>query len=180
MSKKPVTFWGKVVKEIKSILAVTLYFALWLGVLMFLKKLMLEDYNIEFSGVSIALISALIMAKVVLLMELIKLGSWVERQPAIVDIIIRTLLYSIGVLFVSLLEKAFEARHEEGGFGKALSHVFQHRDIYKVWAGTLVVGLSLFFFNVFSILQQKYSEHELAKVLFSTPLKDIKAKNSHS
>ena len=175
MDTKPKTFWQKAVKEIKSILGVTLYFALWFGVLMFLKQWMLADYNIAFRGLSIALISSLVMAKVVLLMDLIKFGKWVEKQPAIVDVVLRTMLYSLGVMIVFLLEKAFESRHEEGGFGNAIAHVFHHRDIYKVWAGTLVIGISLFFFNVYSIIKKRYANHEIAKLLFKTPLKDIKS-----
>ena len=175
MNAHPETFWQKVVKEIKSIAGVTLYFFLWLGLLMLLKKLMLKEYNIEFSGISIAIISALIMAKVVLLMELIKSGSWVRRQPAIVDVMIRTILYTLGVLFVQLLEKAFESRHEAGGFGNAIAKVFHDRDIYKVWAGTLIAGASLFFFNIYSVLKQYLPEHKIVKILFNTPLEEVKA-----
>ncbi len=173
MNAHPVTFWQKVIKELKSIAGVTLYFFLWFGILMLLKKLMLKDYNIEFSGISIAIITALVMAKVVILMELIKLGPWVRRQPAIVDVMIRTIMYTLGVLFVLLLEKAFESRHEEGGFGNAMIRVFQHRDMYKILAGTLVVGLSLFFYNVFSVLKEYLSGRKFIKLLFNTSLEEI-------
>jgi hypothetical protein len=175
MNAHPETFWQKVVKEIKSIAGVTLYFFLWLGVLMILKKLMLKEYNIEFSGISIAIISALIMAKVVLLMELIKSGPWLKRQPAIVDVVVRTVLYTMGVLFVQLLEKAFESRHEAGGFGNAIAQVFHHRDIYKVLAGTLVAGISLFFFNIYSVMKQYLPGHQFARILFNAPLEEVKA-----
>jgi hypothetical protein len=173
MSSHPESFWQKVVGELKSIAWVTLYFFIWLAVLMILKKLTLADYNIQFTGISIAIITSLVMAKVVLLMELIKPSPWVKRQPAIVDVIIRTIMYSIGVLFVQLLEKAFESRHEDGGFGNAMAKVFQHRDIYKVWAGTLILGISLFFYNVYSVLKQYFSGNKFAKMLFTTPLEDL-------
>ena len=173
MSKQKVSFWHKVVEEIEKIALVSLYFFTWLAILMFVKRLMLADYDIKFSGIGIALISSLIMAKVVLLMDLIKLGRWVEKQPAIVDVVIRTLMYTAGVLFVQLLEKSFESRHEEGGFGKAFAHVFHHRDIYKVWVGTLIVGISLFFFNVFDILNQYFEGRQFYNIFFKTPLEEI-------
>ena len=173
MNADPESFWQKVIKELKSIAWVTLYFFIWLSILMILKKLTLEDYNIKFSGLSIAIISSLVMAKVVLLMELIKPSSWVKRQPAIVDVLIRTVMYSIGVLFVQLLEKAFESRHEEGGFGNAMIKVFQHRDMYKIWAGTLIIGISLFFYNVYSVLKHYFAGNKFARILFTTPLEDL-------
>ena len=115
---------------------------------MILKKLILIDYQIHFAGLSTALIGALIMAKVVLIMQYIEF-EWSKKYPPIVDIAVRTLLYTLGALAVLLLEKAFEARDEYGGFGAALEHIFQHRDIYKIWASTLIIAVSLFWFNVF-------------------------------
>lgn len=120
------------------------------------------------------------MAKVVILMEYIPLGHWVREQPAIVDIVLPTLLYTLGVLIVFLLEKAFESRHEDGGFGPALIHVFRHRDIYHVGAGTIVIGLSLFWFNVFSVLQQHFGEHNLSRLFFKTPLAEVEFKRAEN
>jgi hypothetical protein len=170
------TFWQKLLKELKEILGMTLYFLFFLGLLIVLKKLILEDYQIEFKGLSTAIIGALVMAKVVLLMELIPRGEWVRRQPAIVDVVLRTILYTIGVLVVMLLEKAFESRHEEGGFGAALQHVFQNRDIYQVWAGTIVVGFSLLGYNLMSVMRQYLGKHQLMNLYFSTPLEQIVVK----
>src|SRR5258706_15470178 len=91
------TVWQKIVKEIKEILAVALYFALWFGVGIVLKKLILEEYQIEFTGITMMIVGSLIMSKVIILMELIPMGKWVRRQPAIADVIIRTVLYLAGV-----------------------------------------------------------------------------------
>lgn len=178
MNTKTKKVTKRVGKEIKSILLVTLYFAIWFGVLIVLKKLILIDYNIQFSGISTALIGALIMAKVVLIMEYIELGQWVKKQPAMVDVLLRTLLYTLGVLVVLLLEKGFESRKETGGFSDAMVQVFQHRDIYKVWAATIVIGISLFWYNLFAVLTQYYNHHELGKILFKTPLQEILLKNN--
>lgn len=177
MSTDTKTFWQKFFKEIKSIALTTLYFALWFGILLLLKKLILEDYQIEFSGISMALIGALILAKVVLLMNYIPHTGWTHKHSAIFFIIFRTLLYTSGVLIVMLLEKAFESRHEAGGFGSALIHVFQDRDIYRVWAGIIVVSLSLFWFNVLSVLQQYFGEHKLRQLFFSIPIADLQSKH---
>lgn len=180
MSETKKTTGQKVMHEIKEILDVTFYFAVWLGILMLLKKLLLADYNIEFKGISIVLISALIIAKVVLLMDLIPLGNGLKKMPVYVDVVLRTVLYSFGVLVVSLLEKAFESRDENGGFGNALSVVFQHRDIYKVWANTLVVGISIFWFQVWRMIKSYLKKGELSQLFFKTPLEELELKNKTS
>ncbi|WP_264566149.1 hypothetical protein [Flavobacterium sp. N3904] len=178
MKEKTKKVAKKAKNEIKSILLVTLYFAVWFGILIGIKKLILIDYNIEFVGLSTALIGALIMAKVVLIMEYIEFGQWVKKQPPFVDVILRTFLYTSGVLFVLLLEKAFESRHESDGFTTALKQVFQHRDIYKVWASTLVISISLFWYNVFAILTQYFNNHELSSLFLNIPLEKVLLKNA--
>ena len=132
-----------------------------------MKKLYLEDYAIEFTGISQAIIGALIMAKVIILMELISLGSWVQGKPPIVDVTLRTLFYTLGVLVVVILEKAFEARHEAGGFGPAFSYVFSHRDVYHVWATGIGCIASIFVYNAFSIIQRMMGKNGLRESVFS-------------
>lgn len=159
----------KLKHELKSIVIVTLFFAAWLGVFMGIKILILEDYQIRFGHVSAVLIGALVLAKVVLILEHVPLGSWLRNQPILVDVILRTILYAFGTLVVMLLEKAFESRHEQGGFGSALMNVFQHRDMPHVWANAICVTGALLFYNLLAVLNRHLGSCGLAKVFLSPP-----------
>ena len=170
------SFKEKALNEIKSIGLLAAYFAAWFSLLMLLKKLMLEDYQIQFRGISFALISALVVAKVVALMEHVPLGQWVQRRPVAVDVVLRTLLYTFGVFVVMLLEKAFEARHEAGGFGKALTTVFHHRDMPRVWAGTICIGGSVLGLMLLCAIQRRFGAPEMKRLFFATPLGELEAK----
>lgn len=161
----------KLKQELKAVILVTLFFAAWLGVFMALKVLILAEYEIQFGGVSKVLIGALILAKVVLILEHVSLGAWLRSQPVLVDVLLRTLLYMMGTLVVILLEKAFESRHEQGGFGPALMNVFQHRDMPHVWANTICVTGALLFYNLLSALNHHLGSGGLARV-FLTNRKD--------
>jgi hypothetical protein len=163
----------KIFEEIKSIARTATYFAIVFIFMMVMKKLDLKDYNIEFTGLSQALIGALILSKVIILMELISLGPWVQRQPPIVDVILRTLLYSAGVLIVVILEKAFEGRHEASNYGDAISSVFRHRDIYHVWATTIGTAGSIFVYNAFSVVQRMLGKKALTNLFFFTTLNQV-------
>ena len=163
----------KILEEIKIILRTATYFAIVFLLMMVMKKLYLEDYNIEFTGLSQAIIGALVMAKVIILMELISLGPWVQRQPPIIDVIIRTLLYTLGVLIVVVLEKAFEDRHKATGYGEAISYVLSHRDIYHVWATTIGAAGSILVYNAFSVVQRTMGKNGLAKLFFSKSLNQV-------
>lgn len=80
----------------------------------------------------------------------------------------RTLLYTFGVWIVFLLEKAFESRHEHGGFGPSLMTVFQHRDIHHVWASTIGVCIALLGFIIFSVVKNHFGGHELKRLFLAT------------
>jgi len=159
----------KLATELKAMTFAASYFGAWFGVLALLKRLILEEYGIDLPGFAFALIGALIVAKVVLVLEHVSLGRWVNRHPALVDVLLRTLLYGLGVILVLLLEKAFDGRHDYGGFTASLRHLFQHADIYHVWIDSIVIALSLLVFNVFTVIRRHLGTGGLARLLLSPP-----------
>ena len=165
------SFTQKLKHEIRAVALTTLYFATWFGMLILLKQLILAEYQVQFHHLSLAFIGALIVAKVVLVMEYISLGNWVRNQPALLDAVLRTLLYSIGVLIILILEKAFDSRHEYGGFVNSLANIFQHVDFYHVWVNTICVGGALLVFNLFCIVHRRLGTRKLVEI-FLTPIPD--------
>lgn len=163
------SFAQKLQHELKAVLETTLYFAVWLGVLLMLKQLVLEEYHIRFRGVATALFGALLLAKVVLILERVSLGEWLRRQPAMLEVMIRTCLYGGGVLLVLVLEKAFEARHEPGGFVQTLGGIFAHPDMPHVLANAICVTSALFGFNTLSVVRRHLGRGGLHRLLLSRP-----------
>src|SRR5436190_1268972 len=101
--------------EIKIVWLFTLYFGISFALLLVLKRLVLAQYEIGFKGLGVAVLAALLVAKVVAVLEKVPLGPWVRQRPAAIDVLVRTILYTIGVFICVALEKGFEARHEAGG-----------------------------------------------------------------
>jgi hypothetical protein len=165
--KNSFTQW--LLHELKLVGGISLYFCIWLGALMLLKVLILTEYHLPVGKLSVVFVGALILAKVVVLLEHVRLGSWLERQPAMADLAVRTALYGLGVLVVMLLEKAFEARHEFGGFGAALGGVIGHRDMPHVWANALAMTGALCGYNLLTLLRRHVGPGGLRRVLLSPP-----------
>ena len=168
----------KLKNELKAVGIAALYFLFLFGILMLIKVLLLQEYHVKFSGISMVIVGSLVVAKVILIMEHIPLGSWVQRQPALVDVLLRTILYSSGVLVVLLLEKGFEGRHEYGSFGSSLEQVFGHADVYHVWVNIIVVFGALLGFNILSIVKKHLGEGGLVKMLLVPPPEVSKGNNS--
>ena len=160
---------AKLSDEIRSVGLATLFFGVWFLVLLVLKWLVLAEYRIEFHGLSMALIGALIVAKVVLVLENVPLGVLTRNRPAVVDVAVRTGLYGLGVLVVLLLEKAFEARHEYGGFVSSVVQVVHHQDIPHVLAATIGVTGALLVFNASFVVRRRLGKEGLLP-LFLSPL----------
>ncbi|HBX42422.1 MAG TPA: hypothetical protein DEH27_00755 [Deltaproteobacteria bacterium] len=159
--------------EIRAVALATLYFATWIGLLVLLKTLILAEYRIEFHGLSAALVGALVLAKVVLVLEHVPLGKWVRTRPALIEVALRTALYAFGVFVVLLLEKAFEGRREHGGFGSSLMAVFRHAEDHHVWANTICLSSALLGYNALSVVRRHLGEGELIR-LFLSPLPEEK------
>jgi len=155
--------------EIKALLLATLYFGAWVGMLMSIKTLILEEYQIAFNGWALAAVGVLVLAKVVLVLEHVSLGTWVRNRPAWSEVLLRTSLYTMGVFVVIVLEKAFEGRHEYGGFGKALSEGFQHADGPHIWANTICVTVALLGYNILVVIRRHLGAGGLLK-FFKLPL----------
>lgn len=167
-------FIQKLKNEIRTLLLLTIYFIIWIGVLVILKKLILAEYDIQFKGWSMVLVGALILSKVVSILEHVSLGSWVKKQPAYVDVILRTILYSVGVFIVLVLEKGLEGRHEHGGFISSVSYGFDESNIYHIYANTICITGALLVYNILSVIRSHLGEGNLLQIFLSP----VKAHNS--
>ena len=163
--------------ELKLVGLTTLFFAVWFAVLISLKWLILAEYSIEFRGVSIVLVGALIVAKVVLVLENVPLDRWIRDRSALTDVLVRTTLYGLGILVVLLVEQAFEARHEYGGFIPSLVQVMRHEDIPHVLAAAIGVTGALLVFNAMSVIRRHFGKRGLLE-LFLSPLPEQDSDNS--
>ena len=154
----------KLLDELKNVALATLYFGCWLAVLLLIKQLVLAEYQIQFNGLGKALIGALILAKVVLVLEHVPLGRWVRERPAWLDVVLRTLLYAFGVVLVLIIEKGFEGRHEYGGFAQSLRTIWHHEDIYHLWTNAIVITGALLFYNILSVVRSHLGEGALLRL----------------
>ena len=155
--------------EATSIGVTTAFFAAWFLALMGLKTLVLEEYQIRFSGVATALVGALVAAKVVILLEHVPLFGPVERAPAWVRVVARTALYTLAVLAAAALERAFETRVERGGFGPALAALVEETHWPHLATTVAGAGSALFFFNAMSVVRRHVGRDGLRR-MFAEPV----------
>ena len=114
------SFLQKLKKEIIEILLVTAYFLLCFGVLIFIKKLTLAQLDVEYYGFSAALVGALVMSKVVIILDKTRIGKIYIRQALYKNVLIKSIIYTFVVSFILFLENLIHTLLEGETFVEAI------------------------------------------------------------
>jgi hypothetical protein len=115
----------------------------------------------------VALVGALVLAKVVLILDHVPLGTWLQSRPAWVDVLVRTVLYTAGVFVVMIVERSFEGRSEHGGFSAAMAAMFAEADAAHVLVNTICAAGALFGYNVLAVIREFLGPGGVARALTS-------------
>lgn len=103
--------------ELKKILILFIYFAIWFSALAFLSYSILRKDGIPYAPISLALIKALLCAKFMLLGQALYPIASSKDKALIWQILPRSVVYLIVVLILSALESGLEGWiHHKGLF----------------------------------------------------------------
>jgi hypothetical protein len=153
--------------EVREIGLVTLYFLSCFLFFLSLKKLVLEEYHLEIKVLHTAVIGALIVAKVVVLLEKTSFGDRFHSASRFVHVLWRSFCYTAIVFVVTLAERLFEFYRESGELPRALSELWAGGNINHFLAMNLCVGFSFLIYNFFSEIDRHLGEGGLRKFFFS-------------
>jgi len=160
-------FPAKLKHEIKALSLAMAFFGIWIGLLILLKTLLLEEYHIDFFGWAKILVGALVLSKVVLILEHVSLGTWVRSQPAWVDTLVRTALYTAGLVAVLLLERGLRERHEAGGFVAAITTGFRETKVPHLLVNAICLSGALLAYNVLGLVRRRLGTGGLLELFLS-------------
>lgn len=156
--------------ELAEIAWVTLYFFFCFGVMLSLKKLLLAEYQIEVSVVSKAAISALIIAKIVIVLDKTSAGKRFDNKLALgAAALYKTLIYMLVTFLVLFLEKLFHAYHEHDLLTNALKAVWLEKDWNLMAVKLLCLGLTFFAYHLYAGLDRRLGGGILRRTVFDQP-----------
>jgi hypothetical protein len=154
--------------ELREIGLVTLFFLVCFGVFLTLKKLLLEEYHISIFVFHSAVIGALVVAKVVVLLEKTSFGSRFQHGSLVAHAMWRSLVYTAVVFVVTLAEHLVEAYFDKGSLETALSELWASKDFHHFLAMNLCVALSFLLYNTFAEMDRRLGRGSIRRLLFST------------
>tara|TARA_R110000823_G_scaffold171736_9_gene304171 strand:+ start:7728 stop:8240 length:513 start_codon:yes stop_codon:yes gene_type:complete len=109
--------------EVKEAIPPFLFFLVAFHLVALLRALLQHQYGLEAGTVMNTTIAALIVAKVVLLADLLPIVNRFPEKPLVYNIVWKTLIYQAAAIFVSYLEHLWDAYREVGSFAGAQSHL---------------------------------------------------------
>jgi hypothetical protein len=155
-----------VIKELKKIAGLSLFFLIGFGYILLLMKLLLKDYSITFYIFSKAVVGALVAAKAVIIMDSTPLMRACHKSVGYIRVLYRTAIYTIAVLFLGLLEHLFHAYRETGNFSDAVIKLFEGEKFYHLLGSVLGIGLVFMIYNILRLIEQTYGKGTIQRLFF--------------
>ena len=109
----------RVLKEFYEILPPTIFFFIAFSLIILTKSLILEQYGIEFTNFAAAVIGALIVGKIVLIIDKFSFINMFPNKPLIHNVLWKTTIYILAALLVRYLEHLFSLYSKADGLLEA-------------------------------------------------------------
>ncbi|HPO17873.1 MAG TPA: hypothetical protein PLO07_01660 [Rubrivivax sp.] len=156
----------RAVEELKAYWVITIYLWLFLGSFTVYRRLILEETGVAYLHYGVALIEALVIAKVVLIGRVFGFSRRFDHLPLIVPVIYKSLLFALMVLLFGVLEKTIDGLIHHEGLAGGL-HQIAEVGRYEIGARTLMLTVALVPFFAFSELGRVLGGGELGAFFFA-------------
>src|SRR5262245_10433928 len=154
--------------EVKEVGLITLYFLFCFGVALLLKKLFLADYDIKVYVVSSLVVGALVVAKVVAVLDQTRAGTRFDLTlPLGVVALYKTLIYTVAALVVLYLETVIDVYRESHSLRAAVLETWAHRDWNVLFAKVLCGGLAFAGYHFYAGLDRRLGTGTLRRLVMT-------------
>jgi hypothetical protein len=162
-------------REFREFAAVVLFFFIGFMLIFVLFKLFVSQYSIEFYAFSKAAIGALILGKVVLVMDRLKFVRGFDSYPRAVAVVYKTFVYGLAVIAVGIAERLIHAYREAGNLREAVHLVIASANLNRFLAVVLLISLIVCAYFVMLEINRAMGEGALFRLFFKRPSDNPKA-----
>jgi hypothetical protein len=152
--------------ELLELLPPTIFFLIAFHVIAISRALMLLQYGVSASTFAGATIGALVVAKVVLIADLLPFINRFPEKPLIYNVVWKTVIYVLGALVVHYLEHLIPLWWRDGDFVAANSHLMTEVVWPHFWAVQLLLVVLLFVYCAFREFVRAVGRREVVAMFF--------------
>ena len=132
-------------------------------------KLFVSRYQIEFSAFARAAVAALVVGKVILLVDWAESNRKLSSHRRIVAIGWKTLVYALAVLVFGVGEKIFEAARKAHSIHEGIDVLIANANMDRFIGLVLLVSMVVFVYQVLQEVETALGEGGLYRLLFQLP-----------
>ncbi|KPK94616.1 MAG: hypothetical protein AMJ94_01160 [Deltaproteobacteria bacterium SM23_61] len=129
------------------------------------RRFVLAAHDITYTNYWVAVIEALILAKVVMIGDVLHLGRRLEHKPLIYSTLLKTLVFSVFVGAFTLIEHVIKNLWNGKGLAAGLVNFFG-KGFHELLAGCLVVFVAFIPFFAFRELGRVLGEGKIRTLFF--------------
>jgi hypothetical protein len=142
------------------------YLAAFFGIFTWYRRLILAEYHITYFHYWVAIIEALILAKVVLVGSALHLDHRFEEKALVISILYKTFLFSVYVAAFAVLEQIIEGLIHGKGLAAGI-HKIMHESRDELLARCLLTFFAFIPFFAFKELGRVLGHGKLSTMFFS-------------
>jgi len=161
-------------QEFVGVIPTAVFFLIAFQLLAFTRALILREYEVPVETFVAATVGALIVAKVVLIVDLLPFVNRFPDKPIIYNVIWKTVIYLIAAVLVRYLEHLFSFVRKYGDIAEANRHLFDE----VIWPHFWLVQVWLFVvFLMYCVLKElnRVLGRERLRSIFLGPVKPTMA-----
>jgi hypothetical protein len=175
VNKKKVGWKQKLFHEMIEYWINFVYLSIFFGVFTSYRRLIMAEYQIGYQHYGIVLIKALVLAKVIMIGDVLRLGRNLEDKPLIFPTLYKSAVFSILVAVFNVLEDAIKGLLHGRGLAGGIDELISKGN-YELLAGFLVVFFAFVPFFAFKELGRLLGEGKIRDLFFrgkSAPEPDL-------
>ena len=163
--------------EFRQVLPPTIFFFIGFNLILFTKRLILEDYLIQYTGFFIATTAALIVGKVVLVADKMPFLRRFDHAPLARPIIFKTVVYTLLICLARFIEAFIHYALEGGavGHGGFIEHQLGSFSWDRFIATQLWVFMLFLVYVTANEINQLLGDGELFKIFFMRRSSQLKS-----
>jgi len=146
-----------------------LFFFIALMLILAVLKLLALQYSIRFYAFARAAIGALVLGKVVLLMEMAERKRSISRYPRAIVVAFKTMIYALAVILFEFGERVVWAWHERGSLRQGLATVRANAHLDHFLALLILGSMIIAMYLVMEEIGHAMGEGALTRLFFKRP-----------
>jgi hypothetical protein len=151
---------------VRELTPVVLFFFVGLMIILAILKLLVAQYSIEFYAFTKAAVGALVLGKVVLLMDWAESGRGGSRYPGALVVAGKTFLYALAVIAFGIGERIFRGTRATGSLHEGIRMAIANANLDRFLGLVLLISLLVATYLVMEEISRAMGKGALFKLFF--------------